>query len=1418
MLKHLGLDVGSTTVKLLVLSEGLEILHSVYKRHRSDVIETVRQVLSEAYSKFKNDHITINVTGSGGLFVEENLGIEFVQEVVASTKAIRTFIPETDVVIELGGEDAKIIYLRGSVEQRMNSICAGGTGAFIDQMSSLMEMDAGELNEKAKNYKQIYPIASRCGVFAKTDIQALMNQGATKEDLSASVLQSVANQTVSNLAQGRPIEGNIAFLGGPLHFLSELRTRFVETLGEDNTYTYPENSQLYVAMGAALESRESKVMTFKELRERLDQEVVIQRSETNLGALFNSEEEISAFKEAHKNDVKRVDLASYQGPAYLGIDAGSTTSKVILLDKDANILYEHYDNNLGKPMDLMVQVLKDIYSKMPQGAYIASSGVTGYGEDFLKAGLKLDHGEVETIAHYRAAKHFRPDVDFIIDIGGQDIKAMKIADDRIESIQLNEACSSGCGSFIETFASSLGMNVVEFHEAALRSRHPVDLGSRCTVFMNSKVKQAQKEGASVEDIAAGLCYSVIRNALQKVIKLRDPKDLGDHIVVQGGTFLGDGILRAFEKVSERVATRPSIAGLMGAFGMALIAREKSTGVSTILEAKELEDFEYRQSNANCRLCSNNCTLTINHFPDGSKYITGNRCEKGAGVKREGGDLPNIYKYKYDRLFSYEPIPADKAKHGTVGLPRVLNMYENYPFWYRFFTELGFSVVLSNESTRQVYERGMEFIPSETACYPAKISHGHIEDLVDKGVDMIFYPAVFYEEKEHDTAQNHLNCPVVAGYPDLIKNNSDNVKKAGILYKNPFVSFDNRKKLKERLYESLAADYPITSKDISKAIDLAYEELKAFREDIAKEGSRILKYLDETGQRAIVLAGRPYHVDPEINHGLPELITSLGFAVLSEDALAYEFDEVGELRVLDQWVYHTRLYRAADFVGKSPNLEMIQLNSFGCGLDAVTTDQVNEILEAHGKIYTVLKIDEVSNMGASKIRIRSLAQAVECGGAPQPKDTRVKHIEYTEQMNMEGYTILCPQMLEIHFQIYEDLFRRAGMNIVVLPEVDAETIDYGLKYVNNDACYPSITVVGQMMKAIHSGKYDTDKLALIMAQTGGACRASNYVGFIRKALKDSGYDHIPVIALSAQGIESHSGFSLDNETLHNVAYATFFGDLIMRIANATRPYEVIKGSTDRLVNTWIKRINTEFNPNPSFKKYKKYVKAIVRDFDMLEVDLVEKPKVGIVGEILVKYLPEANNHLQKTLEEEGAEVIISDLVDFLNYCLRNEVHKASLFGKSATTAFVSGAVVKLIDQLRKPINQALKKTRFPQLNDIEAIESKAKEFVSLGNQYGEGWLLTGEMVDLIEMGAANIVCTQPFGCLPNHITGKGVTKAIREKYPQANIVAIDYDPGASEVNQINRIKLMMSTAKENLKKEKEGYFDKLATKKDKTISM
>ncbi|MDD7043989.1 MAG: acyl-CoA dehydratase activase-related protein [Peptoniphilaceae bacterium] len=1413
MALHMGLDVGSTTVKVVITDKDYNTLYGVYRRHKSDVKKTVREVLEEVYQSYKDEELTINVTGSGGMFVEKYLGINFVQEVIAETRAIKEFIPQTDVVIELGGEDSKITYLSGSVEQRMNSICAGGTGAFIDQMAALLDTDASGLNELSKDYKKIYPIASRCGVFAKTDIQALMNQGASREDIAISVFQSVVNQTISNLACGRPIRGNVTFLGGPLHFLEALRGRFIETLGEEeNTFFTPEDAELYVAKGAAILSAENEeAISFRDLMKSMTKDRKVKMDLTkSMDRLFESQEEYEIFKKDHETDLVRYrDLETYEGDIYLGIDAGSTTSKMVMISEDEEILYNDYRMNLGKPLEVVISMLKDAYEKINDKARIVSSGICGYGEDFIKKALHIDTGEVETIAHYKAAKFFNDDVDFILDIGGQDMKAMHIRNGVIDSIQLNESCSSGCGSFLSTFAASVGLSVEEFQQKALFAKKPADLGSRCTVFMNSKVKQAQKEGSDVEDIAAGLCYSVIKNAIQKVIKVRDPRTLGENIVVQGGTFYGDAILRAFENLSTRKVTRPEISGLMGAMGMALLSKERSTGHSQILGIDEIDNFTYEQRQARCGKCSNNCALQINIFPDGSRYITGNRCERGAGVKQEDtlADL-NMYKFKKELLFDRKTL-GDKNIFGRVGIPRVLNMYENYPFWHEFFTSLGFDVVLSDESSREIYEKGIATISSETACYPAKITHGHIENLLEKNVDIIFYPAIFYEYKQFDKAENQLNCPVVSGYPSVIENNVEGLNKTNFMA--PYLSFESEKIIGSRLVEIFEGfsqnDHKLGKRQILNAVARAWKVQGSYHDAIKKKGMEILKYVHDNKQRAIVLAGRPYQIDSEINHGIPELIESMRIPVLSEDAIAYNIEDLPyETRVLDQWSYHARLYRAAEFVARDPYLELVQLNSFGCGLDAVTTDQVEDILESKGKIYTLLKIDEVSNLGAVKIRIRSLMEALgqrhEDYVPTYSEKNDYDNPEFTKEMKEAGYTILAPQMAREHFQIIEVLLNAHGYNIEFLDRVDDKVIDNGLKYVNNDSCYPSITVVGQFMEAVKSGRYDTDKLALLMTQTGGACRASNYVGYIRKALKDAGYPNIPVIALSIQGIENHSGFDVKKISniplIINLLRSLLLGDLINRVSNATRPYEKIPGEANRLKEKWTKICQDEI-VDMSSKTYRKIINSIVEDFDRVEVLDIKKPKAGIVGEILVKYLEEANNHLLDNLEKEGAEVMLPDLTDFFMYVLANTELKKDLYGKSPLLAFFGKAAIKTVEIYRKPIREALRRSkRFDEPCYINDIKDYASEITSLGNQAGEGWLLAGEMVELIHSGCPNIVCIQPFGCLPNHITGKGVMKKIREIYPEANVVAIDYDPGASEVNQLNRVKLMMSQAREKIK--------------------
>ena len=1401
---YIGIDVGSTTVKAYLTDKEDVCLYANYVRHNSDVRHTILTLLEEINKEYPDIEVYPVITGSGGLSICESLHIKFVQEVIACTKTIETYIPETDVAIELGGEDAKITYFEGSLEQRMNGTCAGGTGAFIDQMATLLQTDASGLNELAKNYQSIYPIASRCGVFAKTDIQPLINEGVQKEDIAVSIFQAVVNQTISGLACGKPIKGKIAFLGGPLFFLDQLRLRFIETLNlKDEDVIFPDNSQLFVAMGACLNAKEVKeslylsdfIQQLKELKSKSHE------SQHTLEPLFHNEKELRDFRERHlKAFTKKRTLSKYQGDIYLGIDVGSTTSKVILTDINGAILYSFYNSNEGNPLELIIKILKEIYEIIPKGSQIKKAGVTGYGEALIKAALKVDIGEVETIAHYMAAKHFQPDVDFILDIGGQDMKAITIKDNVIQDITLNEACSSGCGSFLETFAHSLGYEIEDFAEEALLSKQPIDLGSRCTVFMNSKVKQAQKEGANLSDISAGLSYSVIKNALYKVIKLRNKEGIGKNVVVQGGTFYNEAVLRAFEKEADIEVIRPDIAGLMGAYGMAKIAQEQDDGQgSTILTLSELENLSYTHSMQNCHKCTNKCMLTITSFNDGREFISGNRCERGANMPLVSKSLPNLFDYKYKRVFDYRSLPIEDAMRGTVGIPRTLNMYENYPFWHTLLTQLKFRVILSNRSSKTIYEKGIESIPSESACYPAKLTHGHIENLIEKGVKFIFYPSVAYERKESQDQNNHYNCPVVASYPEVIKNNVDKLEEEHILFKNPFVSLNNPKTLFNVLKEEFK-EYKIEDNDLKKAIDKAYIELDACQKDIQQSGINALNYMRDNHLQGIVLAGRPYHVDPEINHGIADLIMSEGFVVFSEDSVCNLDDEHLELRVVDQWTYHSRLYKAASYVSSQKDLQLIQLTSFGCGLDAVTSDQVSEILQARDKIYTLIKIDEGSNLGAIRIRIRSLKATID------KKDNHIDlHKKYTlckspftKQMKDDRYTILCPQMSPLHFQFVETAMNDEGYNFVVLPSVDKDAVEHGLKYVNNDACYPSIIVAGQMMNALNSGQYDLNKVALMISQTGGGCRATNYIAFIRKALKDANLEHIPVISANLSGLENNPGFKITYKLAKKIVMGAMYGDLFMRVLYRIRPYEKIQGSANALYESWVHKCHENVR-NASMKEFKKNVYQIVNDFDSLELLDIKKPRVGLVGEILVKFHPTANNQIVDIIENEGGEAVMPDLVDFFQYCFYSSEFEHHHFDMKKSTVMLCHFAIKFIDFLRRDIVKALKQSkRFTPPSSIAHIADKASEIVSIGNQTGEGWFLTGEMIELIEEGAPNIVCMQPFGCLPNHVTGKGVIKAIRRKYPESNIVAVDYDPGASEVNQLNRIKLMLSTAFKNMK--------------------
>ena len=1404
-----GIDIGSTTVKVVLLDEQDQIIYGDYRRHCSHTQQTLGELLKEASFAVGDCALRVKITGSGSINLGKALGIGFVQEVVAVASALQFVAPQTDVAIELGGEDAKIIYFKGGLEERMNGVCAGGTGSFIDQMAALLQTDATGLNEAAASYQEIYPIAARCGVFAKTDIQPLINEGATKPDLAASISQAVVNQTISGLACGKPIRGCVAFLGGPLHFLPELKKAFIRTLRlTPENIVDPENSHLFAAMGAALEAKDAPATELEGLISALSKGVSMDFEIKRLAPLFADPASYEQFCKRHsKAVVTKESLENYKGDCYLGIDAGSTTTKMALIGAEGQLLFSYYAGNQGSPIQTAIAAIRCLHSELPEEANIAYSCSTGYGEALLKAAFCLDEGEVETIAHCTAASFFDPKVDCVLDIGGQDMKCIKLKKGSVDTVLLNEACSSGCGSFIENFATSLGYTAASFAKEALFAGNPVDLGTRCTVFMNSNVKQAQKEGATVADISAGLAYSVIKNALFKVIKLASAKDLGEHVVVQGGTFYNQAVLRAFEQIAGVEAICPDISGIMGAFGAALIARQRHQGKKTaMLSLKEIMDLTYTTATIRCGKCVNNCMLTVNKFPGGRRYITGNRCERGLGGSGTTERAPDLIAFKRKRLFDYPSLAEDQAPRGVIGIPRVLNIYENYPLWAVFFRELGFRVELSPLSDRKIYELGMESIPSESECYPAKLAHGHVQWLINKGIKTIFHPCVFYEKQETPDAQNHFNCPIVVSYPENLKNNVEAVTDGDIHYIRPFIALTSEKIAADRLVQLCREEWDIPAAEVRRAVHAAWEAQCKAKEDIRAEGARVLRWMEENQKRGIVLAGRPYHIDPEINHGIPEMIASYGLAVFSEDSLPVDFIPQRPVRVNDQWVYHSRLYTAAEFVSKRDDLELIQLNSFGCGLDAVTTDQVCEILESCNKLYTVLKIDEVNNLGAARIRLRSLLAAMnmrrEQKITAQPKPIAYERTEFTKKMFEDGYTILAPQMSPIHFDILEPVFHKYGFHLEVLGNDNRSAIDMGLKFVNNDACFPSITVVGQIMEAVLSGRYDTNRLAVIMSQTGGCCRASNYVGFIRRALDKVGLSHIPVISLNANGMEKNEGFKIPLRLLLAAGKGIVYGDLFMRCVYRVRPYEKVPGSADALHRKWREICIDSLINKKSRYSYRQVCRGIVEAFDSLPIDEnLRKPRVGIVGEILVKYMPLANNRLVELLEKEGAEAVVPDLMDFMNYCIYNLDYKHKFLGAKWTSSAITRIGVAAIRWLRKPALKALEKSkRFEAPMPIGEVAELAKPFLSIGNQYGEGWFLTGEMAELLTTGTPNIVCIQPFACLPNHVVGKGVIKVLRKAYPWANIVAVDYDPGASEVNQLNRIKLMLSAAKKTCESE------------------
>ena len=1462
----LGLDVGSTTVKIVVLNDKDDILFARYQRHLSEVRATVASMLRDAASALPDVTWHIALSGSGALTLSEEVDLPFVQEVVSSGMCIRRHISDADVAIELGGEDAKLTFFTGGPDQRMNETCAGGTGAFIDQMAAFLSTDAAGLDRLAGNYKTLYPIASRCGVFAKSDILPLLNEGCSREDIAASIMQAMVNQTISGLARGRSINGKVVFLGGPLAFLPSLRERFVDTLKLDAQHAvFPKHAEYFVAIGAALFARE-KADTGLQLSngstidygavasgngiygmfgrnapsadleskaavkpapnrakplagvkalnrphsspsgsDRLGRMLaVLDKGDSGdkqerLAPLFRTPEEREEFRNRHAlESIPRTSLEEYSGDAWLGIDSGSTTIKAVLLDDQDRLLYSFYGPNQGDPLGSAVAMLREIYGRRKPDMAIRACAVTGYGSGLLAAGLRADIDEVETVAHFTGAKFFLPKVSYILDIGGQDIKCMRIRSGVIDRIQLNEACSAGCGSFIETFAKSLDIRLKDFVESALTAQSPVDLGTRCTVFMNSKVKQAQKDGADIGDIAAGLSYSVVRNACYKVMKITSMDELGEHVVAQGGSFANDALLRALELQLKRPVVRPDIAGLMGAFGAARIARERGAdgAVSAILGPDEVEGFSVTARTARCRQCTNHCLLTVSSFTDGRRFVSGNRCERGAGATPQ--DLPNLYAYKNKRLFEhYRPLSREKARRGILGIPRALNIFENYPLWFTLFTALGYRVELSSPSSKELFFKGYGTIPSQTVCYPAKLAHGHILDLIERDVDSIFFPCLPFEQKNFATQTASFNCPVVIGYPELLDKNISELQAANIPLIHQFLPLD-RKVLARRL-RHIPFFASIPPSELEAAVCAGFDEMEAYKADIRKAGEDALQELHEKNRFGIVLAGHPYHADPEVHHGIAELITSCGMGVITEDSVAHLMPDPGPLRVVDQWTCHSRLYRAGAYAAGTDNLAVLQLVSFGCGLDAITADQLEELVTVKGRLYAQIKVDEGDNLGPARIRIRSLLAALrERKGKDEGEAPRVLVYKgsppFTEAMR-DTHTILVPQLSPVHFQFLEAVFTSEGYRVHQLPTVERHAIELGLRHVNNDACYPAIVVVGQLLHAVRSGRYDQNKIALMISQTGGGCRATNYIAFLRKALVDCGLDHIPIISFNMIGLEQNPGFKLTGRLLRKTIMAGFYGDALMRMLHRVTPYEAVPGSARALADEWADKGREVIGKgNPLLFELAMF--GMVRAFDKFPLRTeTRKPRVGLVGEILLKYHPDANNRAAEVVEQEGGEAVVPDLMDFVLYSFYDSVfnyrHLAGPW-KAYATGLVS---IAFLEYCRTGMRLALGLSkRFHAPLRFSQLRKKAKGLISLGHQTGEGWLLAAEMVELLESGVPNILCMQPFGCLPNHITGKGLMKELKHRFPDANIAAVDYDPGASESNQINRIKLMMSVAK------------------------
>ncbi|MBN1850152.1 MAG: 2-hydroxyacyl-CoA dehydratase [Deltaproteobacteria bacterium] len=1402
-----GIDIGSTTVKMVILDKDGTPLFTDYRRHDARIHSTLKLILGRVLNLLGDRRINLRVTGSAGMGLSERLNIPFIQEVVASAEVAQSIYPDVKTLVDIGGEDSKLIFFngKGRFDIRMNGNCAGGTGAFIDQMAVLLGVAVEELNSLAGKHTSIFPIASRCGVFAKTDIQALMSRGVSSPDIAISVFHAVALQTINTLARGFTPKPKVIFAGGPLTFLPMLKDVMLDRMGLTRSdmveMDYP---ALLPAMGAAVSTQsETFERSISELITLVQSDRPISPADKDHpDCLFRDAEEYDQWKRQRFYRVERARLQDLHGvDCFVGVDSGSTTTKMVLADDRGRIALDYYTYNKGDHVAAVQQGFQYLYETLRDrgvDARIAGTAVTGYGEEFIRTVFGLDAGVVETLAHYKAAHHLVGSVDFMLDIGGQDMKAMFIQDDVVQKIEINEACSSGCGTFLQTFAQTLKCSVKDFAEKACLSPSPCDLGSRCTVFMNSRVKQSLREGADIQDIAAGLAYSVIRNCLNKVLKINDFSKLGDRIVVQGGTFLNPSVHRAFEKLTGKKVICPEIAGLMGAFGCALTARDLFHEKG--LQSRSLTDFikmthvgECKSKEIHCHGCENQCSVSKLEFGNGVVFYSGNRCERifhNGGIQARKGI--NLARFKEDLLFNREMKPNGPVRC-TIGIPRVLNMYENFPFWCRLFVELGMQVRVSSPSNTALYEKGAGMIMSDSICFPAKLVHGHIMDLAEKGVDRIFYPNVVYEQHEQG-GFNSYNCPIVTGYPEVIRSSMNPEKRFGIPYDTPVITFKDPYLLKKSCIEYFKS-YGIRRGDITRAFEKAMEDHQLLKQRLREKAEEIVTTAAEEGRKVILLVGRPYHLDRLINHGVPEMLSQLGVDMITEDSVAFS-DGLDDVQVLTQWTYSNRLYHAGKYAGREKHVEIVQINSFGCGLDAVATDEITEILRPYGKHLTLVRVDEIASPGSIRLRLRTLIESPAFKqGASVPQAHKRKRLPPFTTSD-KGRKILVPFFSKFHSPFVESSFRDLGYRFEVLPPPDQASLDMGLRYTNNEVCYPAIIVVGDILKALSSGKYDLGDVAAGITQTGAQCRASNYVSLIKKGLLAAGYD-IPMITVHLQGssLNEQPGFEFSRVELMKMGlYALAFADALSLMYHPLLVREREKGSAWKIVQKYLDLWHADHER--SRRKTLNLLERAVDEFNRVPVHEGLFPRIGLVGEIYAKYNDFCNHHVVDWLAQNGVEVEVPCLMNFftqgfVNYRVDIEKRLERNNILRSLSLFIENRIRHFLTRVDTVLSHYRYYRPFP---DIRDIANKASAIVDLANQFGEGWLIPGEVMKMAEEGVENILCLQPFGCIANQVIAKGVEKRMRDLYPNLNILFVDLDANTSEANVFNRLHFLMNQAK------------------------